>query len=68
MGGPREHIIRRRRKRDPVTDLDVAGNSGGFEFLPSLQQQAKSKLGRYASRYGDVLQRHIGMHFRTLQL
>jgi hypothetical protein len=44
MGGTGEQIIKRSRKRDPVRELEVAGNSGGLEFLPSLQLQAKSKL------------------------
>jgi len=44
MAALREHVIKRRRKRDPSKDLEVAENSEGLEYLPSLQLQAKSNL------------------------
>jgi hypothetical protein len=50
MAAPRERVIKRRRKRDPTRDLEVAGNSEALEYLPSLQLQDKSNLSAVPAR------------------
>jgi hypothetical protein len=77
MGGPREHIIKRRRKRDPAREIEIAVLCGGHYACKQLGTGEGRLAVKYSARgcsaTSDPMPRNSGHDFlrdalrRTLQ-